>query len=156
LADGARTTNVVTEVVVRGSALRKSRPVSIGVNLNSVASDTGGAAACLPRNSSSASSRSGGDNSSSRSGGNGVDTRRRPRASGASNSSHLEGDRVTTAVKSAAELVKREAVGSLAGNAVESDVLPLSCLSVLEFVSDGSIAGGVGSPVNVHTVSGRI
>ena len=111
----------------------------------------------LPRNSGSASSRSGGDNSSSRSGGNGVDTRRRPRASGASDSSHLERDRVSTAVKSAAELVKREAirVNSLVGSRVDILVLSVSRV-VLELVSNGSIADGISTPVDIHTVSGRI
>jgi hypothetical protein len=157
LADGARSTEVVTKVVVLGGALRKSRPVSVGVNLNSVASDTSGAAACLPRNSGSASSRSGGNDSSSRGGGHGVDTRRRPRASGASDSSHLEGDGISTAVKVVAEVVKREAirVNSLVGSSVDILVLSVSRV-VLKFVSNGSIASGVSSPVDIHAVSGRI
>ena len=111
----------------------------------------------LPRNSGSASSRSGGDNSSSRSGSNGVDTRRRPRASGASDSSHLEGDGISTAVKVVAEVVKREAVraNTLVSSSVDILVLSVSRV-VLELVSNGSIADGISTPVDIHTVSGRI
>jgi hypothetical protein len=155
--DSARSTEVVTEVVVLGSALGKSLPVSIGINLNSVASDASRAASCLPRDSGSASSRSGGDNSSSGSAGHGVDTRRGPRAGSASNSSHLEGDGISTAVKVVAEVVKREAirVNSLVGSSVDILVLSVSRV-VLELVSNGSIADGISSPVDIHAVSGRI
>jgi hypothetical protein len=107
LSDSARATEVVTKVVVLIRALSKSLPSSVGINLNVVACNTGGASALLPRDSGITTIRSGRNDSSSRSGSYGVDTRSRPLASSAADSSNLEGDRVATAgiVKSVAESV---------------------------------------------------
>jgi hypothetical protein len=110
-SNSARTTEVVTKVIVLGSALRKSLPVSIGVNLNVVSSDTSRAGSLLPRDSGRAVKRSSADRRSSRGGGHSINSRRRPLASSAGVGSHLEGDRVSTAVKSVAELVEGETVG---------------------------------------------
>jgi len=105
LADGARSTKVVAKAVVLSGALRKSLPSSVGIDFNSVTIDTSRAAALLPRDSGSATGRSSVNDSSSRSGGYGVDTRRRPLAGGATDSSHLEGDGISTAVNVVAEVV---------------------------------------------------
>jgi hypothetical protein len=159
LADGARSIEVVTKVIALGSALRKRLPRSVGINLNVVAKDASGARACLPRDSGIASSRSGGDNSSSGSGGHGVDSRGRPLADGASFSSHLEGDGISTAVKVVAEVVKREAVrvNTLVDSIVEVNILVLSISrAVLELVSQAAVSYSVSSPVDIHAVSGRI
>jgi hypothetical protein len=155
LADSARTTEVVTKVVVLGGALRKSLPVSVGVNLNSVASDACRAASCLPRDSGSAVSRYSTDNSSSRSGGYGVDCRSRPlTGSAGASSTDSKANRVSTGVLSeASQVVKRYAVGVVSlVSRVKVNVLVLSISRlVLELVSESSI-DGVGSPVNVDTV----
>jgi hypothetical protein len=161
LSDSARATEVVTKVIALGSALRKRLPRSVGINLNVVACNTGGASALLPRDSGITTIRSGRNDSRSRSGSYGVDTRSRPLASSAADSSNLEGDRVTTAgiVKSVAESVQGEAVGvnSICTSIVEVHVLVLSISrAVLELVSQAAVIRSIGSPVNVDTVSGRI
>jgi hypothetical protein len=146
-------------VVVLGSTLRKILPSSVGIDLNVVASDTRRAAGLSPRDSSSATSRSSGDNRSSGSRGYGVDTRGRPLASGASDCSHLEGNRVSTAVKVVAEVVEGEAVrvNTLVGSIVEVNILVLTISSaVLELVSQAAVIHSIGSPVDIDAVSGII
>jgi hypothetical protein len=114
LSFGESAAVVVEATDVRLSTSRESNELSILTRALNVKAgiSLSGASTHVPAEDSAASLSSSNDGRRSNRRSFGINSGSRPLASSASNSSHLEGDRVTTAGV-VSEVVKRETVGSL-------------------------------------------